>query len=110
MKIHQLLPTAALVASLALSGAAIANEPAADGAKKHHARFEETLAKLPEAKQKLFREAVEKTKAQNKDLWAQGKKLREEQKAILMAEKFDKAAYLAKAKEIDDLRDKMDSN
>jgi Spy/CpxP family protein refolding chaperone len=111
MKLHTMLSTAALMASLTLSGAAIANEPAAaaDAAKKPH-RMEETVSKLPEAKQKIVREAMEKARAQNKELWAQSKKLRDEHKAILTAEKFDKAAYLAKAKEMSDLRSKMADN
>lgn len=111
MRLHTLLSTAALATALTISGAALANDTGAAGAgKAPHHRFEEALSKLPAAKQKLVKDAMDKAKAENKELWMQGKKLRDEQKAILTAEKFDKAAYLAKSKELNDLRDKMSAN
>jgi uncharacterized membrane protein len=110
MKLPMMLSTAILAGSLTLSGAALANDTAADAGKAPHHRFEEAISKLPAAKQKLVHDAMEKSKAENKELWTKGRQLREEQKSILTAEKFDKGAYLAKSKEIEDLHDKMAQN
>ncbi len=93
------IPLTALALSLALSGAAYAETPADKGMKKAQ-HMEKGAPALPDDKAKLFRESMEKARTQNAGLMEKARALREEQKALLTAEKFDKAAYLAKSKEI----------
>jgi len=76
---------------------------------EHHGRphdgppphVEEALAKLPKDKAELVRNTFKSLHESRKSDWEQFKKNREEMKALLVADKFDKAAYMAKAKEVD---------
>lgn len=65
----------------------------------HHARFEETLAKLPEDKATLVRDSMKQAREENKARWERKKAIREEIDALLVAPTFDRDAYLAKVKE-----------
>ncbi len=63
-------------------------------------RFEEALAKLPADKAELVRKSMEQGREEGQAEREKLKKLFTEQKAIMTAPKFDKAAYVAKSKEI----------
>lgn len=73
------------------------------GGKDYKAHKAEMLAKLPEEKRKMYEESMSKVKGNSKTTWENIKKLKEEQKAILTADKFNKSAYLEKSEEIKDL-------
>ena len=100
----KILMTTAMTAFL-FGGAALANMPV-DG-KDHFSnpRMEAALAKLPQEKADLFRNAMKDLKGDREASKEQWKKLRGEMEAILTAPEFDKAAFLAKSKEIAALRD-----
>ncbi len=101
---NKLLSTTALVLSLTFSGMAHA---APDGDKPHGARFmEEAISKLPPQKAEAFRNTLKQAHEKGKESREQSKKLHEELRAIMTAEKFDKSAYLAKTEELRVLREK----
>ncbi len=62
---------------------------------------------LSEDKMKLVKATAEKLRAQNKDLLAQERALRQEMHDLLVAATFDREAYLAKHAEGQKLRAKM---
>jgi len=102
----KLLTTTALVLSITVSGIAYAN--AGDkGGRGEPAFMTEALAKLPAAKAEAFRTSMKKSHEGKKEEFGDIKKLHEEMKNILTAEKFDKVAYIAKGKEIQDKQEKM---
>ena len=99
----KLLSTAVMIISLSVSGMAYADDHW--DKKGEHGKFlEEALAKLPEKDAAAFRETIKSAHEQEKASYEQTKKLHEELHAIVIAEKFDKAAYLAKSEEIQTLR------
>lgn len=101
----KMLMTTAMTAFL-FGGAALANMPT-DGGKDHYKnpRVEAVLAKLPKEKADLFRTTMDGLKEDRVASKEQWKKLKGEMGAILTAPTFDKAAFLAKSKEIAALRD-----
>lgn len=111
MKIRALLSTTALIATLALSPAAYA-EDSAQHLKQgfNQRRQQEVLNQLPPEKAKLFKETMGKTREGNQTIYEQIKQQQDALAALLTAEKFDKAAYLAKTAEIDKLYAQMRAN
>ena len=65
---------------------------------------------LPEEKQKLLHETMEKVHKENASLRDQKHKLHQELDALMKAPEFDKDAFLAKTAQMDALHDKMKSN
>ena len=105
----KLLMTAALVSSITLSGLAYAVENAPAGS-DHGGFFSESLSKLPEAKATAFKATMKQSREQNKDLFAQEKKIHEDLRTLMTAKTFDKDAFIAKDKELQQLRDQMSEN
>lgn len=100
----KLITTTAL--ALALGGASLAFAAPPDGPRHGHERGmmqEEFLKGLPPEKAAMVKESMDKQREAGKATHEQMKKLRDEQKAILTADKFDRAAFLAKAKQIGEL-------
>ncbi|MFO1242651.1 MAG: periplasmic heavy metal sensor [Rickettsiales bacterium] len=97
------LITTAMTAFM-FGGAALAEIPAD---KTYHTppQVEAVLAKLPKEKADLFRTTMEGLKSDREASRAESKKLHDELEAILTAPTFDKAAFLAKSKEIAAHRD-----
>lgn len=90
---------------LMFSGAAMAEIPAEKGPHGTPPRVEAVLEKLPKEKADLFRTTMEGLKTDRQASREQFKTLRTELEAIMTAPKFDKAAFMAKSKEIAELRD-----
>lgn len=74
---------------------------------KGKARYEEALGKLPEEKSAMVRETMEKAKQAQGPKREAARKLHEELLAISEAETFDRDAFLAKRKQLRDLRNEM---
>jgi uncharacterized membrane protein len=126
MKINTLLTTTALLASVALVPTAYAQSAPAQStpaqsipgqATMHPSpkmeamqRKEAAFAQLPAEKGKLYKDALQQINAKNQPLHEQLDKTRDEMKAIMLAEKFDKAAYVAKSAEMDKLYGQMRAN
>jgi len=108
------LTTTALLLTLAVSGAAYAQDDAGKGGHpgfhKMQQHREEVLSQLPPEKAKLFKDTMKQSREKNEATHEQIKKLRKEKDALLTAEKFDKDAYLAKNVEMDKLYDQMRAN
>jgi transcription termination factor NusB len=87
--------------------AAIAPAAGTPDAKPEKEQVKEQLKQdssgLPIEKAKLYNEIMQKAIESNKDLRAQIHKAHDEADAIMTAEKFDKAAFLAKSAELDGL-------
>ncbi|MBI1274412.1 periplasmic heavy metal sensor [bacterium] len=99
---RKLLTTSAMLVALATSGMALAADDAKhDGPPSH---MKEALAKLPESKRELVENTFKSMHEQGKASHEQMKKLHDELKAIMVAPTFDKAAYLAKHKQLAALR------
>lgn len=73
-----------------------------------HKRMEEALSQLPKEKADMVRDTMDKSHGTNKAKWEQLRALRKEKRALVVAPTFDKEAYLAKVKQIQDLM--MDSH
>ena len=90
----------------AVSTAVPASKPDTSGSKKskdvHFEQLEKESSTLPPEKSKLYNETMKKAIEDSFDARKQIRKAYEEADALLTAEKFDKAAFLAKAAEIDD--------
>ena len=109
---RKLLSTTALVFTLAISGVAYANDDW-HGKGDHKGPppyIEEALSKLPEEDAAQFRNTMKQSQEKGKTIFEQMHKLHEDLHGILTAEKFDKAAYIAKNKELTKLHDKMHAN
>ena len=78
-----------------------------DWKKQRHEHMEKELSKLPKDKQELINKSMEEAKEQNKVSYEQIKKLRKEQREIVLAPSFDKSAYLEKAKQIEAIESKI---
>lgn len=121
MKPARLLPVAALAILLSTAGAVYAQDDAGSGpppsppppagntehGMKHWHHHNELMDLLPEDKQKMLKDAFEKTKKDEKESFEQGRKLHEELDAIMKAPKFDEDAFLKKSDEINELHTKM---
>jgi Spy/CpxP family protein refolding chaperone len=122
MKIHSLLATTALMATLIVSGAAYAEPPDAShksspqhkgnwlAAREQRRDKESVLEHLPPDKAKLFQDTMKQTSEKNSAYREQIGKLREELRNIVIADKFDKDAYLAKNAEMEKLWAQMRTN
>ena len=101
----KLLMTTVMLSSFALTGLAYAADstPSDEG----HSFFNGTLEKLPEQKAAAFKETMKEARETNKALMEQTKKLHEDLRAIIIAPTFDKAAFVAKDKELQEVHDKM---
>ena len=100
---RKLLSTTAAVLMLSAGGVALAAPQGGgmDGMRaQHKAHFEEALKKLPEDKAALVRKTFEEMRAERKGNWEGHKAEREEMEKLLTAPQFDKAAFVAKAKEL----------
>jgi len=94
MKKNILLLTTAITALL-LAGPAVYAQEAAPTA------VVATPGKLPDAKEKIYKDALDQLHAKNKVIYSQIDKLQQEASAIMTADKFDKAAFLAKNADIE---------
>lgn len=123
MNIKTLMITTPLLASLMISGvfyaatgnaAETAKAPDGKEAAKDAANAPPPPVivgtQLSEDKAKLYNDTMRQASEANKPIREQIQKAREEADAILTAEKFDKAAYLAKADDIDKLYGKARAN
>lgn len=104
----KLLTTTAIILSLAVSSVSLAYADV--GAEKGEHRgghfMEEAIAKLPEQAANEFRDTMKQAHEKTKATHAKIKKLHEELDALLVAENFDKAAFLAKTKEMQKIEEK----
>lgn len=112
-KVH-LYAASAMFAALLASGMAQAVTAAPAKETKATVQQEEAkklphrpLKELSEEKATLFREAMKKMHEENKELFGKMGTLMKEQKEILKAPTFDKAAYIAKSAEIQDVHSKI---
>lgn len=105
----KLLTTTALVFTMAMAGMAYADKGSEHGGWHDGPPpfMEEAINKLPAAKAEAFKATMKKSHEKNEKLSAQSKKLHEEMRAIVTAEKFDKAAFLAKSGELQKVHDQM---
>jgi uncharacterized membrane protein len=105
----KLLASAALV--VCLFAAAVSNSWAAEeekSSRKSSSQFmEKALSQLPEKKANVFRDTMKQAYEKNESLNAQVKAQKEELRGLLAAQNFDKAAYIAKAKSIENLKMQM---
>lgn len=94
---------------LALPSWAAEHEGGDDGKHcyKGKARYEEALGKLPEEKAAMVRDTMNKAKQAQEPQREAARKLHEEILAISEAEAFDRDAFLAKRKQLRDLRNEM---
>ena len=102
----KLLATTALMTALILSTAAVAHEAAHEGGAMC---MESALAGLPEADAKKFNDAMHQSHEKIHALWDKMHTLRKDLYSLETADKFDKAAYLAKSKELAKLHEKIHS-
>ncbi len=108
-KVH-LYAASAMFAALLVSG--MAHAVTAAPAKEAKATVQEEAKKLPpkplsEEKAALFRDAMKKMHEDNKELFGKMGALMKEQKEILKAPTFDRAAYIAKSAEIQEVHAKI---
>lgn len=96
-----LLSTTAMITLLTVSSVAFADSDShgKDG-KGEHPFMEEALSKLPEKDAATFRDTMKQSHEKDKDLFEKSHKMHEELHALLAADTFDKAAYVAKSKEL----------
>ena len=99
---NKLLSTTALAVTLALCGVAYADMPPPPPPP-----FEEALSKLPDKDAAAFRDTMKQSHEKDKALFDQMHKLHEDLRAIIVAPTFDKDAFIAKNKELDELHHKM---
>jgi len=103
----KLLATSLMVLTLG-ANTAFAEAPEGKGTgggwEARKAEMEATLAKLPKEKADLVRASMEKQREAGKDRREKVRTLFKEAQDIMTADKFDKQAYLAKMKEINDLQ------
>ncbi len=99
-----------LLAATAILLAIASNGYAADNAQGklegYRAHKKEQLAKLPAEKRTLVEKALEEGREARKASREDFKKLHEEVRTILTAPTFDKSAYLAKTKQLQELMEK----
>lgn len=107
---NKLLSAGLIAASLAFSGGAIADEGYEGKSGGKALYMQEALSKLPAEKAKAFRDTLTQAREQNKPQLAEIRKLRDEQRALIAAPKFDTAAYLAKSAEMDKIHATMRGN
>lgn len=95
--------------ALALALAAPFALSAADGAKSEQktGRMERALEKLPKEKAAAFKEALKASREASEPKREAMRKLRDELDAIVAAPTFDKAAFLAKHKEINAVKTEL---
>lgn len=96
----KIIAAAGLVTWLAIAATAYAHSDH-DGAKELN---------LPPEKKEILHHAMEQAKAENKPLFEQARQLHAELKAIVTAPEFDKDKFLAKTREIQDIKNKMHTN
>jgi len=99
-----LVSTTALLFCLTFSTAAMANS---DGASSY---MEKAISKLPPDKAAEFHSAMKDAHEQNKELYEQMHALHQDLHNILTADTFDKDAFLAKSREMQQLHDKVAEN
>ena len=117
MKKQSVILTVVLVASAAFISAAYAQDasstatasPVVSGAGKakdketQKEQLQQESAQLSPDKAKVYNDAMQKAIDSNKDLHTQIRKAYDAADALLVAQEFDKKAYLAKTAEIDQL-------
>jgi len=97
--------TAPVSATSTASSANSASSSSSKSAQKEKVQMDS--AKLSPEKAKLYNDTMQKAIDDNKEVREQIHKAFQEADNIMTAEKFDKAAFLAKAKELDQLYAKM---
>lgn len=102
----KMLLTAAAVLALS-SGAAMAEWKNCPHHSDSEARIEEALSGLPEDKATLIKTTLSELREEGKSMWSSKKEKRQAMQNLLTAETFDKDAYMAKAKEIQESRASM---
>lgn len=100
----QFLATTALVLSLAAAPAFAAPGDAAARHEGGKARIEAALSQLPAEKASLVKDFMEKQKAAGKARHEQIRTLRKDMRELLVAREFDKNAYLAKSRQLQQLQ------
>lgn len=105
----QFLATTALVLSLA-AAPAFAETKGADRHAEGKARVEAAIAKLPADKAALVKTYFETQKTNGKASFEQTRALRKEMREMLTAPQFDKEAYLAKSRQVQELQAKSQSD
>jgi Spy/CpxP family protein refolding chaperone len=102
----KLLATTALILTLNIGGVALAQPDghAGGGHGFPPPQLQEAIAKLPADKAKLVTDTMKQMHEKRKAGWEGMKAKRDEMRTLMLAEPFDKAAYLAKAAEVEDAR------
>ncbi len=103
----KLLLTSALVC--AFSGMAFAHNTAFDKSDNTPALVHATSG-LPQAKAQEFKDSLRDAQEENKQIYDQLRQKRAELYGILTAPQFDRRAFIAKGKEIRDLRKEAEEN
>lgn len=91
----KILATTALAVMLGISSMAMAGNH-----EDHKIKMEAALAKLPDEKAALVKRHFKEMRAEHRANRESYEKHRDEMKALLTASKFDKQAFVAKAKEL----------
>jgi len=109
MTLTRLLSAAALLSALAMSPAFADAPPAPQNPNMmmQRQRMDDVLAQLPPDKAQIFRDTMKQVREKNRETYEKVHAAQDELKGILTADKFDKAAYLAKSAEIDKLYDQI---
>ena len=101
-----LFSTTALILSLTVYAGAYANDEGGGKGGKHM-MFKEALEKLPKQDAAKFRESIKKGHEKNKALFEQVRSLHKELHEIMIAESFDKAAFISKSNSVQKLEEKI---
>jgi len=107
-----LLTTTALLLTLSFPSIVLANSEwyGKEGQDMSPSYMEGAICKLPKDDAAQFRDTMKEARENNKDLQMQVEKLHGDLHAILTAPTFDKDAFLAKRKDLQQLHDQMETN
>jgi uncharacterized membrane protein len=103
-----ILSTTAILIALSLSGAAVAHTDQKD--KENNAYIEQAIAKLPADDAAQFRDTMKPAHEKNIAIYNKIHDLHDDMDDIMVAEPFDKDAFLAKSKQLREVYETMRKN
>lgn len=107
----KILSTTAILLTLSFSSAALASsEWYGKEGQEMPSYMEDAIGKLPKDDAAQFRDIMKDARENNKDLQAQIENLHGDLHAILTSETFDKAAFIAKRQEVQQVHNQMENN
>jgi uncharacterized membrane protein len=104
-----LLLTTTILIAFGFSGAAFAANTAAKNS-ENNAYVEQAITKLPAKDAAQFRDTMKQAHEKNMAIYDQVHSIHDDMEAILVAESFDKDAFRAKSKQLQDVYDTMRAN